>query len=306
MHAVDLTPYQSQRPTNAAIAEALLATARMLEEREANPHRVQAYRTAADTVAVATEPLSEMVYAGGPEALESLPGVGQSLAQRIAAFVHTGELKILREMREENRPLDLLARVPGIGRVTAKKLHDELGIASLEALEIAAHDGRLAALPGFGPTKVRALRANLDAMLARTTRRDAARIRAMQTNTAYSDTPPVADLLSVDEEYRYRASRDDLRRIAPRRFNASGEAWLPVLEARRGPWRFTALFSNTPRAHEFGKTNDWVILYYEREGRERQCTVVTETRGDLKGRRVVRGREAECRAFYGSTFRQAA
>lgn len=304
MYAVDLTPYQTHRPSNAAIADALLEAARLLEEREANPHRVQAYRTAAQTVQRTEEPLTEMVFAGGPEALEALPGIGSSLAQRIAAFVHTGEMRLVRQLREEMGPVDVLARVPGIGRATARRLYDELGIESLEALEIAAHDGRLEALRGFGAMRVRMLRAQLDALLARTTRRDAARLRRLPTSPLAA--PPVADLLTVDEEYRYRASRDDLRRIAPRRFNATGEAWLPVLETRRGPWRITAMFSNTPRAHQLGKTDDWVVLYVDREGREQPFTVVTETRGDLRGRRVVRGREAECRAFYGDAGRQAA
>ncbi len=56
-----------------------------------------------------------------------------------------------------------------------------------------------------------------------------------------------------------------------------------------------ALFSNTARAHELGRTGDWVVLFYERNGDSGQCTVVTETRGPLAGRRVVRGRESECR-----------
>lgn len=305
MYAVDLTPYQTHRPSNAEVADALLRAAQMLEERGANPHRVQAYRTAAQTVQATDEPLAEMVFAGGAEALETLPGIGESLSQRIAAFVHTGELNLLQQLRQEMGPVDVLARVPGLGRTTAKRLYEELGIESLEALEIAAHDGRLEALRGFGQMKVRMLRAQLDALLARTTRRDAARFRTEETHRS-SDLAPVADLLSVDEEYRYRAQRDDLRRIAPRRFNASGEAWLPVLETRRGPWRFTALFSNTPRAHQLDKTGDWVVLYVGHDGRERQFTVVTETRGDLRGRRVVRGREDECRAFYGGANRQAA
>ncbi|MGI9174618.1 MAG: hypothetical protein ACR2GR_04810, partial [Rhodothermales bacterium] len=64
------------------------------------------------------------------------------------------------------------------------------------------------------------------------------------------------------------------------------------------PWSFTALFSNSARAHELGKTDDWVVIYFDRGEGERQCTVVTETRGPLKGRRVVRGRERECRSYY--------
>ncbi|MDQ2696666.1 MAG: hypothetical protein M3Z21_15085, partial [Pseudomonadota bacterium] len=87
--------------------------------------------------------------------------------------------------------------------------------------------------------------------------------------------------------------------IAPRRFNPDGKAWLPVLHTQRGPWSFTALYSNTPRAHELGRTHDWVVVYYyDGHRQESQHTVVTETRGPLAGRRVVRGRETECRRLY--------
>ncbi len=56
----------------------------------------------------------------------------------------------------------------------------------------------------------------------------------------------------------------------------------------------TLLFSNTARAHELGKTDDWVVVYYyDGDHNEGQCTVVTETAGARKGSRVVRGRENE-------------
>jgi hypothetical protein len=61
------------------------------------------------------------------------------------------------------------------------------------------------------------------------------------------------------------------------------------------------MFSNTARSHELGMTRDWVVLYFERDGHEDQCTIVTETRGPLRGRRVVRGREDESRAWYEAT-----
>jgi len=66
----------------------------------------------------------------------------------------------------------------------------------------------------------------------------------------------------------------------------------------RGQWHFTALFSNTARGHELGKTRDWVVIYLYDDRHTEQHTVVTETRGALVGKRVVRGREAECRAHY--------
>jgi putative hydrolase len=58
------------------------------------------------------------------------------------------------------------------------------------------------------------------------------------------------------------------------------------------------LFSNTAQAHKLNKTRDWVVLFYEKDGVEDQATVVTETRGELKGKRVVRGREQECKKYY--------
>jgi putative hydrolase len=103
-------------------------------------------------------------------------------------------------------------------------------------------------------------------------------------------------LLDVDAEYRDKASRNELPRLAPKRFNPTNEAWLPVLHAERKPWHFTALFSNTALAHELNRTDDWVVIYfYDDDHREGQCTVVTETHGEQRGRRVVRGREKECR-----------
>ncbi len=301
LYKVDLSAHRHS-PSNADVADALDKTAQMLDERGANPHRVQAYRTAADTIRATRSRVADQVYAGGADVLEDLPGVGASLAQRIAGFVHTGEMRIQRELREQTQPERLLMRVPGIGRTTARRLREELGVETLEALEIAAHDGTLAALPGFGDRKLRSIQAQLEALLARSTRRDARR----RSSPAHDNRPHVADLLSVDAEYRDGAQRGTLRRIAPRRFNASGAAWLPVLDTRRGQWRVTALFSNTPRAHELSKTNDWVVLYTAGEGSEQTATVVTETRGEMKGRRVVRGREAECQDYYQTATRQAA
>jgi hypothetical protein len=120
----------------------------------------------------------------------------------------------------------------------------------------------------------------------------------MPVNLA-AEQPSVETLLDVDREYRAAAAADTLPKIAPRRFNPKGEAWLPVLHTRRGDWHFTALFSNTARAHELGRVHDWVVVYAEdKDHAERQYTVVTATTGPLAGRRVVRGREAECRTWH--------
>jgi len=113
--------------------------------------------------------------------------------------------------------------------------------------------------------------------------------------------PSVAAILEVDEEYRQKAEEGKLRTISPRRFNPDGKYRLPVLHTDREGWHFNALFSNTARAHELGKIRDWVVIYFERDGHENQHTVVTETHGLLKGRRVVRGarRNVSCTTLQG-------
>jgi DNA polymerase (family X) len=113
------------------------------------------------------------------------------------------------------------------------------------------------------------------------------------------DAPSVDILLDVDREYRDKATAGSLPKIAPRRMNPEGKAWLPVLHTRYGPWHFTALFSNTERAHDLHRIFDWVVIFYsDPEGGEGRATVVTERRGALTGMRVVRGREPECARHY--------
>jgi DNA polymerase (family X) len=115
------------------------------------------------------------------------------------------------------------------------------------------------------------------------------------------DGPSVQVLLGIDREYRDKAKAGSLRMIAPRRMNPEAKAWLPVLHTRHGPWHFTALFSNTERAHELHRVWDWVVIYFsDPDGEEGQFTVVTERRGTLTGQRVVRGREPECARYYRS------
>jgi len=234
--------------------------------------------------------------AEGAGGLEALPGIGPAIAASIRELVHTGRLRYLQRLEGDVPAETLLQTVPGIGARTAHTIHAKLGIETLEELELAAHDGRLARLRGFGPRKIQAIRTIVDAMLARVGRD----IRVPAENAP--NPPDIATLLSVDEEYRVAVDVGAIPRIAPKRFNPTREAWLPILHTERGDWRFTILFSNTSRAHELHATRDWVVVHFERDGEEEgQCTVVTETRGPLAGHRVVRGREHECANYYASS-----
>ena len=276
---------------NHAAAERLRQYARLLEFQHANPFRVNAYQRAAQTLESLRFDARDALRESGVQALHGLPFVGAGIALAINEIAQTGRLARLERLRGAADPESLLRSVPGIGPKLALKVHEGLGVTSLEALEVAAYDGRLAKLPGVGERRAEAIRATVTRMLGRVAPPLAAPVEA----------PGVDVLLDVDREYRERAATD-LPRIAPRRFNPAHEAWLPILHTTRREWHFTALYSNTAKAHELGRTRDWVVLYfYDREHREAQQTVVTETRGPLQGSRVVRGREAECAEYYGDT-----
>ncbi len=109
---------------------------------------------------------------------------------------------------------------------------------------------------------------------------------------------PVAMILEIDGEYRSRAAAGRLKKIAPKLLNPEKKAWLPIMSKEHKGYRFTVMYSNTATAHKLGKTNDWVVVYYEKGKGENQCTVVTESKGPLKGKRVIRGREKECGEVY--------
>jgi hypothetical protein len=276
---------------NQQVAAQLREAAALLHAQGANPFRVGAYRKAADTIARLERPVRLVFEAGGRAELEALPNVGTGIAGAIAEMLVSGSWSQLARLRGSADPETLFLTVPGIGPGLAHAIHEALHADTLEALETAAHDGRLEGVPGVGPRRAAAIRAALASMLGRRVDR-AAGVRA-------GGEPPVAALLEVDREYREAAAAGKLRMIAPKRFNPQGTAWLPVLHTQRGAWHFSVLYSNTARAHELGRTRDWVVVYfYDGDHVEGQHTVVTESRGALAGKRVVRGRELECREHY--------
>jgi DNA polymerase (family X) len=274
---------------NAGIATRLEEVADILEAQQANPYRVQAYRRAAMTVRSCDRPMDEIVKEQGIEGLQNLPGIGESLSRAIHQLVTSGRLPMLERLRGESDPVEVLASVPGVGKRLAERLYTDLGIGTLEELEAAAHDGRLAEIGGFGEKRIAGVRDSLAGRLGRARK---------PASASPSEEPAVSEILDVDREYRMRAGKDELPKITPRRFNPKHEAWLPVLHTTRGDRHYTALFSNTAHAHQANKTRDWLVIYYDGGRGERQCTVITAERGPMEGRRIVRGREGECSAYY--------
>lgn len=274
---------------NREIADRLKEVADLLHNQGSNPFRVQAYRHAAHTLNQLGTPVDEILRSDGLEGLQKLPAIGESLARSIKELTLTGKLPMLQRLRGEAEPVALLASIPGIGKKLADQLHHDLGIDTLEELEVAAHEGRLTQLAGIGEKRLTGIIASL-----------ADRLGSVRGKSGPPETsmPSIEEILDVDCEYREKAAADKLHKFAPRRFNPTGEAWLPVLHTQRGKHHFTALFSNTARAHKKGKTHDWVVLYYDDGQKDSQCTVITAEWGILEGCRIVSGRESECLRYY--------
>jgi DNA polymerase (family X) len=152
---------------NTPVAARLREVARLLALQEASPYRVAAYRRAADTIeSLSGDDVAEQLHRGGVEALMALPGIDRALAGVIAELVRTGRLGLLDRLRGTSDAEALFRTLPGVGPKLAREIHDALQVDTLEALEAAARDGRLAALPGLGARRLAAIRASLAAALA--------------------------------------------------------------------------------------------------------------------------------------------
>jgi hypothetical protein len=271
-------------PENIGVAAKFRDFADLLDSQGADGFRARAYRKAADVVSRLERPLAEILAREGRDGLVALPAIGTGLAAAIAEMAATGRWSQLERLRGEMEPEALFRSIPGIGPRYAHRLAEDGQLETLEDLENALHTGELH-IRGIGHRRKEMLAATLAERLG-TTRLGTAR--------QPQPLPPVSMLLDVDRMYREKAAAGELRKIAPKRFNPKGEAWLPVLHARHDNWHFTAFFSNTRLAHELARTRDWVVIYFQAEGQlEGRCTVVTETRGPMAGKRVVRGREDE-------------
>jgi len=290
--------------SNEQIAALLERVADRLETQHANVYRIDAYRAGAAVVRAHPSSIQDLALTEGREGLDALPQIGKSLSGSIDEISHTGRLRMLGRLEGTLSAVELFKTVPGIGEELAERIHRELDIDTLEALEVAAHDGRLDAVAGFGPRRLEAVRDILATMLTRSARGRARRFAELQEAGAKVAAPATVEakpevglLLEIDRDYREKAEAGELPRIAPQRNNPAGAAWLPILHRYEDGWHFTSLYSNTDRAHELGRVRDWVVIYFEHDGHEGQCTIVTEYRGPLTGKRVVRGREEETAAL---------
>jgi DNA polymerase (family X) len=134
---------------NAEIAGAFDELGDLYELDGAVVYRVLAYRNAAKAIRDSAASVEEMARAG---TVERLPGVGKTIAEKIDALLETGSIPAAEKLKAKFPPgLIEVTRIPGLGPKRARKLFDELGIASLEDLRAAAEQEQLRGIAGFGP-----------------------------------------------------------------------------------------------------------------------------------------------------------
>jgi DNA polymerase (family X) len=148
-------------PPNAAIAALFDELADLYELDGAVVHRVLAYRNAAKAVRESPTSIAAMTREGR---VTELPGIGKTLEDKLEALLDTGTIPAVEKLRAKFPPgLVDMTRLPGLGPKRARRLFDELGIDSLDALRVAAEQQQLRGIRGFGPKFEEAVLAALDA-----------------------------------------------------------------------------------------------------------------------------------------------
>jgi DNA polymerase (family X) len=141
--------------SNSQIADALDELGDLYELDGASIHRVVAYRNGAKAVREASGAVAQLAAEGRAT---QLPGIGATLQEKIVALTTIGEIPALEKLRAKFPPgLVEMTKLPGLGPKRARRLHEELGIDSLDSLTEAATAGRISELKGFGDKAEQAL-----------------------------------------------------------------------------------------------------------------------------------------------------
>ncbi len=135
---------------NQEIAKIFEEISEYLEMRD-DPFRPRAYARAARVIEELAEDVAKIYGEGGMKAVEAIPGVGESMAEKIEEYIKTGKIKYFEELKKK-APIDVssLTAVEGLGPKKIKRLYKELDIRSLDDLEKAAAEGKIRGLDGFG------------------------------------------------------------------------------------------------------------------------------------------------------------
>ncbi|UJS17167.1 MAG: DNA polymerase/3'-5' exonuclease PolX [Candidatus Jettenia sp.] len=137
---------------NHEIAALFERIANVLELKGENAFRINSYRKAARILGDVTEDIEILAREGK---LKDIPGIGESMAEKIMEYIHTGKMSKYDEvMKEISEETITLMQIPGLGPKTVAMLNKKLGIVSLSDLEKALQEGKLKGLFGIGDKKI--------------------------------------------------------------------------------------------------------------------------------------------------------
>ncbi len=191
--------------TKEQIAGVLERIAMLLELKGENPFKIRAYTNAARAIETFGGNVSNFQ---DEEAVAKIPGIGKSIALKIKELAETGSLKYLEELSAQfpGGIMELFA-LPGLGAKKIKALFDRLGISSIEQLQKACEQGRVAELPGFGETTQQKL---CDAIAKRAAHAGAFQFGqvAAEAETLRSDLAAHSEALQVDIAGSYRRRKE--------------------------------------------------------------------------------------------------
>jgi DNA polymerase (family 10) len=134
--------------TKGEIADILESIAQMLELKGELVFKVRAYSNAARALEGFSGDLAKAV---ADQQLSEIPGIGKAIAEKIGVLVTTGKLEYFDNLKAEfPSGVFEMFQLQGLGPKKIKAVWEKLGVVTVEDLEKASQDGRIAALPGFG------------------------------------------------------------------------------------------------------------------------------------------------------------
>src|SRR5258707_11626176 len=163
------------------VAGILVNIATLLDLKGENPFKSRAYLNGARALEALSEPLDKVI---AEERLAEVKGIGESYQKKICELLTTGKLSYYEELKAATPPgLVAMLDIPGLGPKKIKLIHDELGLETVEQLEQACKDGRVAKLHGFGEKTAANICAGIN------------RRRSYASRHLISDALPIADSL---------------------------------------------------------------------------------------------------------------
>lgn len=139
-----------KKMNNKKIAQMFSEIAEFLEMEDVE-FKPQAYRKAAIILDNLEDDVSDIYNKGGKKALVDLSGIGESMAEKIEEYLKTGKIDYYDRLKKKI-PVDVdeLMAIEGVGPKTIKTFYKKLGIKSVDDLEKAIREHKIAPLPGFG------------------------------------------------------------------------------------------------------------------------------------------------------------